>query len=220
MIEIVVVRHGETDWNVEKRMQGHLDIGLNATGLHQAAALGRALQGETFDAIFSSDLRRALHTALAIAAVPANRNLSVDVDINLRERCFGAFEGTSYAELETKDPVAHAAWKARDLDARYPAGARVAETLREFSVRALAAVNRLAQQARQKNARKIAIVTHGGVLECFYRAATHTSLQHVRDFPIPNAGINRLQWNADGLSIIDWANVDHLSTAASDKVGR
>jgi len=216
MIDILLVRHGETAWNVEKRMQGHLDIGLNAVGMRQAAALGRALQHEPLDAVYSSDLTRAFHTAQAIAAI---HDLPVGIDTGLRERCFGAFEGRLYAELdaelETNDPVAHAAWKSRDLDARHPPGERVAETLREFLARSMATVDRL---AAQDGHRKIAIVTHGGVLECIYRAATGTSLQQTRDFDIPNAGINRVQWNAGRLHIVDWANVGHFGNTALDEV--
>jgi len=212
MIDILLVRHGETAWNVERRMQGHLDIGLNAVGTRQAAALGRALQHEPFDAVYSSDLKRAFHTAQAIAAV---HDLPVGIDAGLRERCFGAFEGQLYADLEKSDPVTHVAWKSRDLDARHPPGERVAETLREFSIRALASVDRLVAQGGHL---KLVIVTHGGVLECIYRAATGTSLQKARDFDIPNAGINRVQWNAGRLHIVDWANVSHLRGTALDEI--
>ncbi|MES2832889.1 MAG: histidine phosphatase family protein [Pseudomonadota bacterium] len=211
MIEILLIRHGETAWNAEKRMQGHLDIGLNAAGVRQAAALGLALQHEPLDAVFSSDLKRAFDTAQALAT---SRGLPVGTDVGLRERCFGIFEGQLYADLEACDSVAYTAWKSRDLDARYPAGERVAETLREFSVRSLATLDRLAAHGGH---RRIAIVTHGGVLECIYRAATNTSLQQARDFDIPNAGVNRVQWDAGKMQILDWANVNHLDIAALDE---
>lgn len=211
MIDILLIRHGETAWNVEKRMQGHCDIGLNALGLRQAAALGRALQQEHFDAIYSSDLQRAMVTAEAIAV---SHGLSVATDAGLRERCFGAFEGQLYATLESRDPAGFAAWKDRDLDARYPAGVRTAETLREFSVRSLATIDRLVAQGC---ARRIAIVTHGGVLECVHRAATGASLQQPRDFAIPNAAINRVRWCAGKIDILDWADVRHLGDAAPDE---
>lgn len=214
MTEILLIRHGETAWNAEKRMQGHLDIGLNAAGLRQAAALGRALQNESLDAVYSSDLQRALQTARAIAAP---RGLSVGIDAGLRERCFGVFEGLLYAELDTHHPVAYQAWKARDLDARYPPGVNHAETLREFSTRALEAIDRLAAAGRH---RRIALVTHGGVLECAYRAATRSSLELPRDFDILNASVNRLQWTPAGMHVLDWADVTHLRVAALDEIDR
>lgn len=204
MVEILLIRHGETAWNAEKRMQGHLDIELNATGLRQAAALGHALRHEHLDAIISSDLQRALQTAQAVAV---GRDLHVTIDAGLRERCFGVFEGSLYADLESAHPQAFRAWKARDLDARYPAGVHRAETLREFSARALATIDRLAAAGAH---RKIALVTHGGVLECAYRAATGAGLQSARDFEILNASINRLHWTPAGMQVVDWGDVIHL----------
>ena len=219
MLEILLIRHGETAWNAERRMQGHLDIGLNEAGLQQAAALGRALRHEAFDAIISSDLQRASQTA---AAVAAGRSLTVDIDAGLRERCFGGFEGLLYAELSIRHPEAFAAWQARELDARYPAGVNVAETLREFSARSLSTIDRLAASAAASAPvhRKIALFTHGGVLECAYRAATGTSLQLARDFEILNASVNRLRWTAGHLEVLRWADVDHLRSDALDEIDR
>lgn len=217
MIEILLIRHGETAWNAEKRLQGHLDIGLNAAGMQQAAALGAALRDEPIDAIVASDLQRAMQTAQAVAA---GRALTVATDPGLRERCFGGFEGLLYAELEVRYPAAWRAWKARELDARYPAGTYVAETLREFSARVLATIERLAAAMAAAGHRKIALVTHGGVLECAYRAATGTSIQLARDFDILNASINRLRWSPDGMQVLDWADVRHLADTVLDEIER
>ena len=214
MVDILLIRHGETDWNAEKRLQGHLDIGLNTAGLRQAQALGYALREEPLDAIYSSDLQRALQTAQAIAA-PRGMNIGIDAD--LRERCFGAFEGLLYAELDERHPEAFRAWKARELDARYPDGVNRAETLREFSQRCLDAIGRLAAAGGH---RRIALVTHGGVLECAYRAATGTSLQMARDFDILNASVNRLHWTPDGMQVRGWADVAHLQSAVLDEIDR
>lgn len=204
MVEILLIRHGETAWNAEKRMQGHLDIRLNAAGLRQAAALGRALRHEQLDAIVSSDLQRALQTAQAVAT---GRNLTISTETGLRERCFGAFEGLLYADLAGAHPDAYRAWKARELDARYPSGVNQTETLREFSARVLATIDRLAATGAH---RKIALVTHGGVLECAYRAATGTALQSARDFDILNASVNRLHWTPSGMQVAAWGDVRHL----------
>jgi probable phosphoglycerate mutase len=214
-IEILLVRHGETAWNAERRMQGHLDIALNEEGLRQAAALGRALLQMPLDAVWSSDLQRAAQTADAIAAP---RGMTVGIDAGLRERCFGIFEGALYAELAERHPQAYHAWQARELDARYPAGVNQAETLREFSRRSLGAINRLTAASHGVH-RRVALVTHGGVLECAHRAATGTSLQLARDFAILNASVNRLRWWPDGrLQILDWADVAHLKQDALDEL--
>ncbi|WP_019139553.1 histidine phosphatase family protein [Noviherbaspirillum massiliense] len=208
MTEILLIRHGETDWNAEKRLQGHLDIPLNAEGRRQAAALGRSLLDEPLDAIFSSDLQRARQTAEAIAAP---RGMTVQIDPGLRERCYGGFEGLTYEEIGERYPEAYLAWKARDPDARFPPGQNLAESLREFSQRAVSAIARLASR---DGYRKIAIVAHGGVLDCAYRAARGMGFERARDFDIFNASINRLSWNGAALQLMHWGDIAHLAAEA------
>lgn len=209
MTEILLIRHGETDWNVEKRLQGHTDIDLNREGVRQAAALGRALLSEPLDAIFSSDLKRALGTAQGIA-IP--RGMKIQLDKGLRERCFGAFEGLNHPEISERFPDDYAAWKRRDIDARYPQGEFHAETLREFSNRAADAITSLASAYR-----KVAVVTHGGVLDSVYRRAKNMGYEHPRDFDVLNASINRVTWDGTNFQILKWADVSHLSHAALDE---
>ena len=209
MTEILLIRHGETDWNVEKRLQGHTDIDLNREGVRQAAALGRVLLNEPLDAIFSSDLKRAFGTAQGIA-IP--RGMNIQLDTGLRERCFGAFEGLNHPEINERFPDDYAAWKRRDIDARYPQGEFRAETLREFSNRAVDAITTLASAYR-----KVAIVTHGGVLDSVYRRAKNMGYEHPRDFDVLNASINRVTWDGSNFQILKWADVSHLSRAALDE---
>ena len=214
MTEILLIRHGETDWNAEKRLQGHLDIGLNAEGLRQARALGRALLHESLDAIYASDLQRAKQTAQAIATP---RGMTVQIDLALRERCYGAFEGLRHAEISERYPQEFAAWRAREMDARYPDGKNVAETLREFSTRVLNAITGIALNSSHK---KIVIVTHGGVLECIYREVKGIGYGSPRDFDVLNASINRLVWNRDCLQVIQWSDVTHLVNTALDEIDK
>lgn len=210
--EILLIRHGETDWNVEKRLQGHYDVALNREGLRQVVALGRALLNEPLDAIFSSDLQRALHTAQAIA-MP--HGMMVHLDADLRERCFGAFEGLVHPEIDARYPEGYAAWQRRELDVRYPSGLYHAETLREFSTRALACISRLASTPGY---RKIAMVTHGGVLDSVYRHAQKMGYEHARDFDVLNASINRVLWDGKKFHILKWADISHLEHVALDEV--
>jgi probable phosphoglycerate mutase len=214
MTEILLIRHGETEWNAIKRLQGHLDIALNAEGERQAAALGQALLGERLDVIISSDLQRALQTAQAIAQP---RGMTVALDSGLRERCYGAFEGVLYSEIADRFPEAYASWQARDIDARFPEGERKAETLREFYERTINTIIRLASLYP---GRKIALVTHGGVLECAYRAATGVGLSSPRDFDIFNASINRVVWDGTALHVAEWSNVAHLKQDALDEIDK
>lgn len=214
MTALLLIRHGETAWNAEQRLQGHVDIPLNAEGKRQAAALGRVLLDKSLDAIFSSDLQRALQTAQAIAAP---RGMDVTVDPGLRERCFGAFEGMRYDEIAVRYPQDYSAWRARDANARYPAGARPAETLNEFFARAVGSIDVL---LRERDYRNVAIVTHGGVLDCLYRAAKRIDFSRPRDFDIFNAGINRLNWHDGILQIVQWADVAHLAPSVLDEIDR
>lgn len=206
MTEILLIRHGETAWNAIRRLQGHLDIPLNVEGMRQAAALARAIEDEALDAVYSSDLLRARQTATAIAAP---RGMEVRLDRGLRERCYGAFEGMLYAEIAARYPEAHAAWKARDIDARFPAGVHVAETMREFSERTVKTILRIVAEGGH---RKIAIVCHGGVLECAYRAALDMDFAQARDFDIFNASINRFSSDGGSLRLLQWGDVAHLDT--------
>lgn len=212
MTEIVLIRHGETAWNAERRLQGHLDIALNEQGLRQAEALAAALAHEHFDAIFASDLQRAGQTA---AAVAAGRSQPVLIDAGWRERCFGGFEGLLYADIASAFPQAHAAMLARDVDVRYPAGAHIAETLREFDARVFATLQRLLAGGSY---RKVAIVSHGGVLDCLYRRAMQLTLDSARDFDVMNASINRMQWQDGQLRLLVWGEVTHLLAPALDEM--
>jgi probable phosphoglycerate mutase len=212
--EILLIRHGETAWNAVKRLQGHLDIPLSEVGVRQAAALGHALRDEVLDAVFASDLQRATQTAQAIVSP---RAMTVQVESGLRERCYGAFEGMLYTEIGQRYPEAYAAWQARDIDVRFPAGVHVAETLHEFSRRAMGTIIRIASE---KKYRKIALVSHGGVLECAYRAAQGIGFAHARDFTILNASINRFKWDGRMLHMLKWGDVGHLALSALDEIVR
>lgn len=217
MTEILLIRHGETAWNALKRLQGHLDIPLNEEGERQAVALGRALREELLDAVFSSDLQRARQTAQALAGP---RGMPVRLDRGLRERCYGAFEGMLYGEISQCYPAAYAAWQARDIDARPPDGMHVAETLREFSHRVIGTITRMVTENKY---RRVAMVAHGGVLECAYRHAQGLGFAHARDFDILNASVNRFIWDGSALRIAHWGDVTHLrelDEEALDEVDR
>lgn len=212
MTEILLIRHGETSWNVARRLQGHIDVALNEEGLRQAAALGLALRHEKLDAIISSDLQRALQTAEAVAQW---QSAPVQREPDLRERCYGAFEGLTHREISERYPDAYTSWQARAIDAALPDGARRGESFRQFYTRALAAILRCAQQ---HPGRKIALVAHGGVLECAYRAAHAMPLHTPRTFPVLNASINRLAVRDDALHLIAWGEVAHLQSRGRDEV--
>ena len=194
-------------WNVDTRIQGHLDIGLNDTGRWQAERLGLALSGEPIAAIYASDLSRAHDTALAVSR---STGVPVRAEPGLRERCFGEFEGRTFSEIETELPEQARRWRQRD-PAFTPAGG---ESLLVLQARVLATAARLA--ARHPG-EQIALFGHGGVMDILYRAATRLDLQAARTWALGNTAINRLLWSPEGFSLVGWADVQHLSDDALDE---
>ncbi len=216
MTEILLIRHGETAWNAVRKLQGHLDIPLNAEGRRQAKALAVGLQQEKLAAIISSDLQRAIQTAGEIARL---QGLPTRIDADLRERCFGDFEGKLYSELPEIYPEAYAHWRLRDPDFHFPPKAddskNVGESIREFQQRT---INCIVHYAEQFAGQKIAIVAHGGVLECAYRAAMNLPLNAERTITIFNASINRFAYQNRQLKLADWGDVRHLEFGLLDEL--
>jgi probable phosphoglycerate mutase len=201
---ILAIRHGQTAWNADSRIQGHTDIALDVVGQWQAERLAQALGGDEVQAIYSSDLARALQTAAPLAA---RTGLPLQTDSGLRERSFGEFEGLSFVQIEQRWPDQAVRWRRRDPDFGAPGG----EVLRDFRTRAVAAVKRLARAHRGQS---IALVTHGGVLDLLYREATRLALDAPRTWQVDNASINRLLHTDAGLALVGWADVAHLETAS------
>ncbi|PXW93842.1 phosphoglycerate mutase [Sphaerotilus hippei] len=199
---ILAIRHGETAWNVDTRLQGQLDIPLNDRGRWQAARLGAAMGEERLAALYASDLQRARDTALAVSG---RTGLPVQQDEGLRERRFGCFQGQTVEEIAARHPGDVQRWRQRDPDFR-PDGA---ETLREFHQRCVDTASRLAQAHAGET---IALVAHGGVLDCLYRAATGMALEAPRTWQLGNASINRLLWTDGVFTMVAWGDTTHLET--------
>ena len=197
---IVAIRHGQTAWNAEFRLQGQIDIPLDRVGQRQAASLAEALRDEGLSAVIASDLGRAWQTAQALAA-PLGLPLSADP--GLRERCFGVLEGQTRQQIDPQSPERARRWHSRDPDFA-PEGA---ESLRVFYARTIAAVERL---VAAHAGRTIALVSHGGVLDCLYRAATRTALEAPRSWILGNAAINRLLHTPQGFTLVGWDDAGHL----------
>ena len=197
---IIAIRHGQTAWNAETRMQGQLDTALDAHGRWQAQQLAHALAHESIDAIVSSDLSRALDTAAPLAQA---LSLRVQSERGLRERSFGLFQGFTYADIARHWPEEAARWRARDAAFAPPRG----ESLNGFYERCVDVAQRL---AAQHAGRSVVWVTHGGVLDCLYRAATRVALDAPRTWPLDNASVNRLLHGDQGLMLVGWGDVRHL----------
>ena len=206
---ILAIRHGETAWNVDTRIQGQLDIGLNDKGRTQALLLARSLaEREPLQAIYASDLARAWHTAQAVGQA---QGLAVLPHTGLRERAFGAFEGRTFTEIEAELPDHARHWRQRTPDWAPPDGGESLLALRE---RVLATVDELAARHLGE---QIALVAHGGVMDVLYRAATRLDVQAARTWQLPNTAVNRLLWTPEGLSLVGWADTTHLDGHSLDE---
>lgn len=205
---LVLIRHGETDWNRATRIQGHTDIPLSDLGLAQAERLAEALADEPLAAIYSSDLSRARQTAEALARV---QGLTIHFDAALRERAFGRFEGLNWQEIEQGYPEDAARWRRREPDFAVGGG----ESLTVFSARCMGAAHRAAAAHPGES---IALVAHGGVLDCLYRAATRVALDAPRSWQLGNATINRLLATPDGFTLVGWNDDRHLAGLSADDI--
>jgi probable phosphoglycerate mutase len=199
---IFAIRHGETAWNVDTRIQGHLDIELSAVGRQQAQQVGVALSEEPITAIYSSDLKRAFETAQAIAA--AQQLPQVTPWPGLRERHFGHFQGKTWAEIETQWPEDARRWRTRDPHWAPDGG----ESLTVVRARIDQNINEI---AARHIGEAIVLVAHGGVMDTIYRLATKQDIQTPRTWYLGNAAVNRLLWTPEqGLSLVGWGDVSHL----------
>ena len=204
---VLAIRHGETDWNVAGRVQGQLDVPLNDNGRWQVHRLALAVAEEDISAIYSSDLLRALETAQAVERGCGD---PITTDIGLRERGFGIFEGLSYDEIGRRWPEQSERWRKRDPDF----GPEGGETLRQFYERSIAAVTRA---AAMHPGQTIAVVSHGGVMDCLHRAALSLALDAPRTWQLGNASINRVLYTPQGFTLIGWSDDYHLDQSGLDE---
>lgn len=207
---ICMIRHGETAWNAERRLQGQLDVALNKNGLAQAAAVGRwLLKTERIQEVFSSDLSRAWHTAEAIASVFGLEPRRLP---EMRERRYGVFEGLTYAEARRLHPEAYAAHDARIPDFVVPGGG---ESLLQFHGRVTSCLESLVERHGGKT---LAVVVHGGVLDIVNRYLRGNALDIPRDFRIPNTGLNWVVREGERWRIESWGQTPHLDANSLDEL--
>jgi probable phosphoglycerate mutase len=198
--ELLLIRHGETDFNRELRFQGHVDVPLNDNGRLQAQRLAARLSEEAFDLLLASDLRRARETAQPLSHAAG---APLRVDPAWREQGFGVLEGLTADEARTRAPALWTQWQRHDPDAAPQGG----EPRRMFYERVWAALRGLA--AAHPGAR-IVVVTHGGVLDMVWRGLHGESLAGPRACEIPNTGLNRLRWIGGRPQLVGWADAAHL----------
>lgn len=206
LTKICFVRHGETDWNAERRMQGHIDIPLNETGIRQAQQLCNTLlhTNHHFHHIYSSDLMRAFNTAKVIAD---GRGLDIVVHADLRERHVGQLQGLLLHEAPHRVPQVWQRHVARELDYDLEGG----ESIVHFHERVQRMLAHFLQQHRGEH---VLAVSHGGTLDMVYRVVTGQSLSAERVAVVPNTSLNWISHDGNAWSIERWGDTSHLQDAA------
>ena len=208
-MELVLIRHGVTAWNQQRRFQGQIDTPLSEEGHQQAMLTARYLstlsQAQPINAIYASDLKRAWSTAEPIARL---LGLPILKQSLLRERHYGVFEGKTHEELQLEGLQSdYQRWRNREPDFALPQGG---ESLRDFFDRTNRALQSIVA-AHQSNERIVA-VTHGGFLDCAYRIASGVAMTEQRQHPLHNASLNRIAWDGERFSMIEWGQIDHLDS--------
>lgn len=207
MTHLLLVRHGETFWNLERRIQGQTNSELSPAGLAQAEALATRLQDDPARLLVASDLCRTLRTAAPLAL---RTGLRVEAHVGLRERAFGIFEGHTAPEIAQEFPHEYIGWKERDPAYVIPGG----ESLIQLRARVKATLESIAG----RGAERVIVVTHGGVLDVAYRIATGIADAAPRAWPLLNASINHVIIDGNQWSLGEWGDVAHLAVAGDEHV--
>ncbi|MBL8826108.1 MAG: histidine phosphatase family protein [Planctomycetaceae bacterium] len=192
-----LIRHGESAYNVEGRIQGQANVPLTELGRKQALALGNAFRDQQFDALFSSPLDRAYHTAEPVAAA---LELPIQTDDRLKELNAGVFQGLVWNEIVAQHPEAAARWKSLDPDYRIPGG----ESRRDLVQRALAVI----ESIRSLGHKRVVIVAHGGLLSAGLKGLLDIPAER-NPFMLYNGSISTLHWG-EQFKVLTLNQIDHL----------
>jgi probable phosphoglycerate mutase len=204
--QVIIVRHGETEWNIANIRQGHLDSPLTEDGIAQAKALARRLMRERFSALYSSDLGRAMQTARIIAEATGHEIVS---DPRLRERHLGIFQGLNSDEIKEKHPEEYKLHRSLGPDYVIPSG----ESVRQQVARNLAYLNEIAAKHLGET---IVVITHGGVLSGLFRHTFSIPFEAPRRFEFTNAGLNVFVYEQGSWFLQTWGDLSHLANGATD----
>ena len=200
-----MVRHGETEWNRQGLLQGHLDSPLSELGVNQANALSEYFSKCKWDLIVSSDLNRAVRTSEIIKGPSGQKILT---DSRLRERDLGVAQGLTIKDFAEKYPEESIKFSDGCEDYVIPGG----ESISQRYNRSIACIREYAELYEGRN---IIIVTHGGVLDGVFRFAAKMPLSQPRTFSLFNASVNTIQIQDDLWNIVTWGYVEHLRALGS-----
>jgi len=198
--QFILIRHGQTIWNFEGRLQGHLDSPLTELGLLQTERIADRLASQPHHAIYSSDLQRTSQAAKLIAEKTGN---SVVMDKRLRERNYGILEGLTRTEMKEKYPKEFSLLQSGEPDYAIPEG----ETESNFFKRCVACLEDLAQR---HTGQTILVVTHLGVLNCLFRHVLGIPLDAPRRFKALEGSLNSIYFKRGVWVLETWGDVSHL----------
>jgi 2,3-bisphosphoglycerate-dependent phosphoglycerate mutase len=205
--ELIIVRHGETEWNLDGRMQGHSDSNLTPLGLRQAEAIAVGLADEKIDAIFASDLGRTMKTAEAVSKA---KGLVITPDSRLRERDMGIFQGLSIDEIRQRFPQEYEQFASRRPDYAIPDG----ESMQQCHDRVIAGVQAIADR---NPGSCLVIMTHGGPLSAVFRHTMGLAVNAPRRWSLFNASINRFEVGDTKWQLAAWGDLTHLDGLKSEE---
>lgn len=203
---VILVRHGQTEWNAAHRVQGQTDIPLDALGRWQAERLAGRLSGERIDAVHTSDLSRARETARPIAA---ERGLTVHEWSELREMRYGPWEGLTVGEIEASYPEEYLVWRRDRLRFRLD-GIETLEALRD---RALVAGRQI---LAAHDGQTITIVGHGGTSRALLCALLGWPVAVSLQLRMDNVSVSRLEYTARGPVLVLYNDISHLASALDE----
>ena len=207
MTEIIIIRHGETEWNKTGRFQGHSDIALSQEGRAQAAALGRNLAVEGVDAIYASDLTRAMETAAPLAK---RFGLEVIPDAALRELNFGAWEGRNFHDVNAEYPGAMKNFYNDPELADIPDS----ENFTDFQKRVARRVRGIAEEHCGK---RVIIVSHGASIRILFADILAMPIRSIWHISQLNTAVNRIRFEDDGFAVVSLMNdTSHLSSGIGE----
>ncbi|HIA34019.1 MAG TPA: histidine phosphatase family protein [Candidatus Lambdaproteobacteria bacterium] len=197
--EIILIRHGETEWNSQQRMQGHSNSDLSSVGQAQIQALGQWMKNVPFDHIYSSDSLRAKQTAEAITQFSGHE---LKIDLRLREKNLGVFEGLTSEEARERHPEVFRLFKTAGSKYVIDEG----ESTQQLQDRALEIVDEIRIKHPEEH---VLLVTHGGFIRVVMKHSLGLSLETPTRFLIRNTGVFRLVWE-DKWIVSQMGGVSHL----------
>ena len=201
---LFLIRHGESLYNIEGRIQGQSDVELSPLGLRQADAIAEFLAGASIDAVYSSPLRRAMQTAQPVSA---RLGLSVQADDRLKELNAGVFQGLLWGEIEARYPNDFALWRGEQPDVAIPQG----ESRRDLMIRGAAALRSI----RETPFRRVAVIAHGGILAAALKLLLQVPAE-LNPFNLYNASISRVAWDKSP-KLLTLNELDHLRVAGLNR---